>query len=81
MAVVKEIGKKYGASPAQVALAYVLSRDPQFVPIPGTKRARYLEENVEALSLQLSKSDLEELGNLSASGARYDERRMSMIER
>lgn len=81
VAVVKEIGKKYGASPAQVALAYVLSRDPQFVPIPGTKRARYLEENVEALNLQLSKSDLEELGNLSVAGARYDERRMSMIER
>ena len=83
VAVIEEIAKRNGATPAQVALAWVLAQGEDMVPIPGTKRVKFLEENVEALNLQLSASDMEELNGLSQStaGPRYDERRMAMIQR
>lgn len=83
VAVIEEIAKRNGATPAQVALAWVLAQGEDMVPIPGTKRVKFLEENVEALNLHLSASDMEELNGLSQStaGPRYDERRMSMIQR
>ena len=66
-----------------MALAWVLAQGEDMVPIPGTKRVKFLEENVEALNLHLSASDMEELNGLSQStaGPRYDERRMAMIQR
>ena len=83
VAVIEEIAKRNGATPAQVALAWVLAQGEDMVPIPGTKRVKFLEENVESLDLHLSASDMEELNGLSQStaGPRYDERRMSMIQR
>ncbi|MBK8222964.1 MAG: aldo/keto reductase [Candidatus Obscuribacter sp.] len=83
VAVIEEIAKRNGATPAQVALSWVLAQGEDMVPIPGTKRVKFLEENVEALNLHLSASDMEELNGLSQStaGPRYDERRMSMIQR
>lgn len=83
VAVIEEIAKRNGATPAQVALAWVLAQGEDMVPIPGTKRVKFLEENVEALNLHLAASDMEELNGLSQStaGPRYDERRMSMIQR
>ncbi|MBI5171291.1 MAG: aldo/keto reductase [Candidatus Melainabacteria bacterium] len=83
VAVIEEIAKRNGATPAQVALAWVLAQGEDMVPIPGTKRVKFLEENVEALNLHLSASDMEELNGLSQStaGPRYDERRMAMIQR
>ncbi|MDX1988801.1 MAG: aldo/keto reductase [Candidatus Obscuribacter sp.] len=83
VAVIEEIAKRNGATPAQVALAWVLAQGEDMVPIPGTKRVKFLEENVESLDLRLSASDMEELNGLSQStaGPRYDERRMSMIQR
>ncbi len=83
VAVIEEIAKRNGATPAQVALSWVLAQGEDMVPIPGTKRVKFLEENVEALNLHLAASDMEELNGLSQStaGPRYDERRMSMIQR
>ena len=83
VAVIEEIAKRNGATPAQVALSWVLAQGEDMVPIPGTKRVKFLEENVESLDLRLSASDMEELNGLSQStaGPRYDERRMSMIQR
>lgn len=83
VAVIEEIAKRNGATPAQVALAWVLAQGEDMVPIPGTKRVKFLEENVESLDLHLSASDMEELNGLSQStaGPRYDERRMAMIQR
>lgn len=83
VAVIEEIAKRNGATPAQVALSWVLAQGEDMVPIPGTKRVKFLEENVEALNLHLSASDMEELNGLSQStaGPRYDERRMAMIQR
>jgi pyridoxine 4-dehydrogenase len=59
--VLDAIAKKLGATPSQVALAWVLKRSPVMLPIPGTSKVRHLEENVAAASLQLSDEDFEAL--------------------
>jgi len=58
---VRRVAERHDASPAQVALAWVLSRGPHVVAIPGTKRIRYLEENAAAADLELTRADLDEL--------------------
>jgi aryl-alcohol dehydrogenase-like predicted oxidoreductase len=81
--VVRDVAGRIGATPAQLALAWVLSRGEDVVPIPGTKRRRYLEENVAADDLEL---DAEALGTLdeafargAAAGERYPERAMQSL--
>jgi aryl-alcohol dehydrogenase-like predicted oxidoreductase len=70
------------ATPAQIALAWLLAKGNDVVPIPGTKRRRYLEENIGATTLTLSATELAELDALgTAAGPRYTERALSMIER
>jgi aryl-alcohol dehydrogenase-like predicted oxidoreductase len=71
--VVKEVAAATGATPAQVALAWVHSRGEDVVPIPGTRRVSRLEENVGALEVTLSEEDLARLEPLSLQvvGARY----------
>lgn len=59
---VKRIAKRIGATPAQVALAWLLARSPVMLPIPGTASLAHLEENVAAAGLALSAEDLSELG-------------------
>ncbi len=54
----KEIANEKGITPSQLALAWVLAQGDDIVPIPGTKRRKYLEENIAAASVKLSKSDL-----------------------
>jgi aryl-alcohol dehydrogenase-like predicted oxidoreductase len=72
-AVVTEIAAKHGASSGQVALAWLLARRPWIVPIPGTKRIAYVEENAGATALTLSAEDERRLDTLadSVSGDRY----------
>jgi aryl-alcohol dehydrogenase-like predicted oxidoreductase len=67
------LAAEHGASPAQVALAWLLGRKPWIVPIPGTKRVEYLEDNAGAPELELSSEDSARLEGLAAqvSGARY----------
>jgi pyridoxine 4-dehydrogenase len=63
--VLSEIAAKFGATPSQVALAWVLKRSPVMLPIPGTGRVKHLEENTAAANVQLSDDDfrtLDELG-------------------
>ena len=71
------IASANGCSPAQVALAWVLSRDEDLVPIPGTKRRRFLEENVAAVDIVLSGLEIAELEAAFpvgvAAGPRYPE--------
>ena len=55
---VEQLASVKGCTPGQVALAWVLARDPHIVPIPGTKRRRYLEENVAAVDVELTEDDL-----------------------
>jgi aryl-alcohol dehydrogenase-like predicted oxidoreductase len=69
------IAGRNGATPGQVALAWLLAQKPWIVPIPGTRKLHRLEENIAAANLELSDSDLEEIENAVASvtvqGARY----------
>lgn len=69
--VVAAVGRAHQVTPAQVALAWVLARGDDVVPIPGTKRPRYLEENIGALDVRLSEDDLARLDGLVAVGNRY----------
>jgi aryl-alcohol dehydrogenase-like predicted oxidoreductase len=70
--VVKAVADGYGVTPAQVALAWLLTLGPYVVPIPGTKKVRYLEQNAAADELRLTEHDLGELASLPAPvGARY----------
>lgn len=59
---VKAIAKRLGATPAQVAIAWLLARSPVMLPIPGTSSIQHLEENVAAAKLQLAKEDFATLG-------------------
>ena len=69
---VDAIAAAHDATPAQVALAWVLAQGEDIVPIPGTKRAQYVEENVGALDLELSAAELARLdGAGKAAGDRY----------
>jgi aryl-alcohol dehydrogenase-like predicted oxidoreductase len=69
---VEAVAKRSGATNGQVALAWVLAQSENVVPIPGTKRIQYLEENVAAASVRLSERDLEELNAVEeAVGGRY----------
>ena len=81
--VVRQVAATIGCAPAQVALAWVLSRGDDVVPIPGTKRRRYLEENVAADSIELTDEALATLEEAFAPGAaagdRYPERAMQAI--
>jgi aryl-alcohol dehydrogenase-like predicted oxidoreductase len=83
VAIVEEIAAGRRATPAQVALAWVLSRGEHVVPIPGTKRVAYLEENLGALEVELTEEDLRRLAEAlpEAAGARYDEAGMSTVNR
>jgi aryl-alcohol dehydrogenase-like predicted oxidoreductase len=82
---VTEIAAARGATPAQVALAWVLSRGEDVVPIPGTKRRKYLEENARASEIELSADELRRIGEIArvgvAAGARYPEASMHTVNR
>jgi aryl-alcohol dehydrogenase-like predicted oxidoreductase len=72
---ITEIAKEKGLTPSQLALAWVLAQGKYMAPIPGTKRRTYLEENVGATKVQLSKSDLARIEEVApkgfAAGGRY----------
>ena len=74
---------KKGCTPAQLAIAWVLAQGDDVVPIPGTKRVKYLEDNLGALKVTLSKDELAELDRMfppgAASGTRYAEAMMSRL--
>jgi aryl-alcohol dehydrogenase-like predicted oxidoreductase len=82
---IKAIAARKGCTPAQLALAWVLSQGDYIVPIPGTKRRQYLEENVGALDIRLTPEDLTEIDSLippgAAAGSRYSEPGMRAINR
>ena len=82
---VKALADAKGCTPAQLALAWVLAQGEDVAPIPGTKRRRYLEENVGALDVILTPEDLAELDRIlppgAASGSRYPEPAMKPLNR
>jgi len=82
---VGKIAQKKGCTDAQLALAWVLAKGKDIVPIPGTKRRKYLEEDVAALAVELSAGDMAALDEAippgAASGARYPEFAMRLVNR
>jgi aryl-alcohol dehydrogenase-like predicted oxidoreductase len=84
-AAVRELAKRKGATPAQIALAWILHKGESIVPIPGTKRRRYLEENVGAAAISLSPAEMRTLEDALApekvAGPRYNTQRMATIDR
>ncbi|WP_347555942.1 aldo/keto reductase [Robbsia sp. KACC 23696] len=83
--VVQDIARHKGVKAGQIALAWVLHQGEDIVPIPGTKRRSYLEENAAAMSITLSVDELKALDGAlppnSVSGARYSDARMKSIDR
>ena len=78
----REIASRLSATPAQIALAWLLHRGTDIVPIPGTKRRSYLESNVAAATIALTAADMAKLNGLgSTAGARYTERSLATIDR
>jgi aryl-alcohol dehydrogenase-like predicted oxidoreductase len=80
---VEEIARAKKCQPSQLALAWVLAQGDDIVPIPGTKRRKYLEENAAAADLKLTAEDLRRLSEVfpsgAASGMRYPEHMMNLI--
>ena len=78
---VSELAAEKGVTPGQLALAWVLHRGPHFVPIPGTKRVAYLEENLGAAEIELSDEDVQRITDAVplAAGDRYDEAGMRTV--
>jgi aryl-alcohol dehydrogenase-like predicted oxidoreductase len=82
---IQEMAAQKGCRPAQLALAWVLAQGEDIVPIPGTKRRKYLEENVAASKVQLTKDDLRRIEEIApkgvAAGPRYPEAMMGLLSR
>ena len=80
-----EIGKQKQATPAQIALAWLLAQKPWIVPIPGTTKLHRLEENIGAAAIELTADDLREINNaaskITVQGARYPENLEQMTGR
>lgn len=67
------IAHTHSATPAQVALSWVLSKGQDVIPIPGTKHVKYLEQNLEAVNIHLSTDEIKEIDSLHVAGHRYPE--------
>jgi aryl-alcohol dehydrogenase-like predicted oxidoreductase len=78
VAKVKEIAAEKGCTPGQLALAWLLQKGEDVVPIPGTKRRRYLEENVAATDVQLTQNDLQRIEAAAPRGAVVGDRYADM---
>src|SRR5947207_536152 len=80
---VEEIAREKKCTPAQLALAWVLAQGNDIVPIPGTKRRKYLQENIGALDVELTTKDLAHIDDVAPqrafAGARYPEWAMAMV--
>ncbi len=84
-AVVREVGERHGATPAQIALAWLMHKGDDVVPIPGTRRRERLEENVGAARILLTAADIAALDEAMTpdriAGQRYNEKQMRWVDR
>ena len=80
-----QIAERKGATPAQIALAWLLAQKPWIVPIPGTTKRHRLEENIGAAAVELTADDLREIetaaSRITVQGARYPEHMEQMTGR
>jgi aryl-alcohol dehydrogenase-like predicted oxidoreductase len=83
LATIETVANEKGVKPGQIALAWVLAQGDDVVPIPGTKRRTYIEENVAAVNIVLSPAEIEKLSNAiprgAAAGERYQATSMKMV--
>jgi aryl-alcohol dehydrogenase-like predicted oxidoreductase len=81
----RRVGEAKGATPAQIALAWLLAQRPYIVPIPGTTKLQRLEENIGAAGVELSDADLREIEQAAAQihivGERYAPQQLAMVGR
>jgi aryl-alcohol dehydrogenase-like predicted oxidoreductase len=79
---VEAIASEVGATPAQVAIAWLLAQGDNIAPIPGTRRVPRVEENVAADAVELTKEQIQKLNDMPpAAGDHHNEAQMRMIER
>jgi aryl-alcohol dehydrogenase-like predicted oxidoreductase len=82
---IEEMAAKKGCKPSQLAIAWVLAQGKDIVPIPGTKKLKYLEENAGAIAVKLSEAELREINQIIphgvATGERYHEEAMKAVNR
>jgi aryl-alcohol dehydrogenase-like predicted oxidoreductase len=82
---VEEIASEKKCTPGQLALAWLLAQGDDIIPIPGTKRRKYLEENAAALNVKLSSDDLRRIDEVAphgaAAGERYPQAMMAAVNR
>jgi aryl-alcohol dehydrogenase-like predicted oxidoreductase len=82
---IERVAERKDATPAQIALAWILAQKPWIVPIPGTTKLHRLEENIAAVDVELTHDDLQEIetaaAQITAQGARYAEAQQRMIDR
>jgi aryl-alcohol dehydrogenase-like predicted oxidoreductase len=80
---VRDLAARRGVTPAQIALAWLLHKGPDMVPIPGTKRRRYLEENLKATEIALTADDMAQLDSAheQVAGARYGPKQLAQLDR
>ena len=82
---IESIAQRKGATPAQIALAWLLAQKPWIVPIPGTTKLHRLRENVEAASVELTDGDLRDIesaaSRITVQGHRYSEGSQQMVDR
>jgi aryl-alcohol dehydrogenase-like predicted oxidoreductase len=85
VALIERLAEQKGCTPSQLALAWLLAQGDDLVPIPGTKRVKYLEENVGALDVTLTAGDLRRIDEIAplgaAAGSRYPEAGMATVNR
>jgi aryl-alcohol dehydrogenase-like predicted oxidoreductase len=78
---IQRIAEHHQATPAQIALAWVFAQGKDIIPIPGTKRTKYLEENIAAANVVLSRDEMKELEGIQAYGERYPEVSRKFIQK
>jgi aryl-alcohol dehydrogenase-like predicted oxidoreductase len=82
---VQELARRKSATPGQIALAWLLHKGGDIVPIPGTKRRKYLEENIASVAVELSPQEMAELDRAlppeKVAGPRYNDRMMATVDR
>lgn len=85
LTIVNEIAQQQQATPGQIALAWLLHKGLDIVPIPGTKHPHYLEQNIQAVQIILSKEQIQKIDNAlpasMISGARYGAQQMQYVDR
>lgn len=85
VSLITNIAERKNATPAQIALGWILAQKPWITPIPGTTKIHRLEENAGGAAIQLTSDDLKEIesaaANISILGARYSESSQKMVDK